>query len=92
MADRTLSDYERLYITEGIKEDLRADGRSCRDYRHFELKTGVVSNTSGSAEIRLVGGALNESRDYLCRIVQQLQLGLKQKLEYHTPRHQAMAE
>ena len=56
MANRILSDYERLYISEGIKEDIRADGRGRKDYRHFELKTGIVSNTNGSAEIKLVGG------------------------------------
>ena len=54
MANRTLSDHERSYITRGVQEDIRADGRGCIDYRHFELCTGVVSNTSGSAEIKLV--------------------------------------
>lgn len=53
MAYRTLSDHERSYITRGVQEDIRADGRGCIDYRHFELCTGVVSNTSGSAEIKL---------------------------------------
>lgn len=56
MANRILSDHERAYITRGVQEDIRSDGRSCRDYRHFELRVGVVSNTSGSAEIKLVSG------------------------------------
>lgn len=57
MACTALSDFERSYISQGIKEDVRADGRSRQDYRHFKLRTGIVSNTSGSAEIKLVGGA-----------------------------------
>ena len=49
-----LSRWEREYITSGVNEDFRADGRCCKDYRHFTLETGVVSNTSGSAKIKLV--------------------------------------
>lgn len=55
MADRTLSDFEISYIKQGVLEDMRSDGRSCRDYRSFQLRSGTVSNTSGSAEIKLVG-------------------------------------
>lgn len=59
MAAIVLSDFEAAYIKRGVNVDLRGDGRSRKDYRYFELKTGVVSNTSGSAEIKLVG-VLNE--------------------------------
>ncbi|KAL5467333.1 hypothetical protein EMCRGX_G031546 [Ephydatia muelleri] len=48
-----LSRWEREYIVSGVNEDFRTDGRSCKDYRHFTLETGVVSNTSGSARIKL---------------------------------------
>ena len=54
MATQLLSEYEREYIVAGVNQDLREDGRNCRDYRHFSLRTGVVSNTSGSARIQLV--------------------------------------
>lgn len=49
-----LSRWEREYIVSGVNEDFRTDGRSCKDYRNFTLETGVVSNTSGSAKIKLV--------------------------------------
>lgn len=49
-----LSRWEREYIVSGVNEDFRADGRCCKDYRNFTLETGVVSNTSGSARIKLV--------------------------------------
>lgn len=54
MADTTVSTFERAYIVGGIEQDFRSDGRSCQDYRHFEVETGIVSNTSGSARLRLV--------------------------------------
>ncbi|CAH3193225.1 unnamed protein product [Porites evermanni] len=53
MADTTVSTFERAYIVGGIEQDFRSDGRSCQDYRHFEVETGIVSNTSGSARLRL---------------------------------------
>lgn len=53
MADTTLSEFERTYVVDGIEKDFRSDGRSCQDYRHFEVETGIVSNTSGSARLRL---------------------------------------
>lgn len=49
-----LSEFERTYVVDGIEKDFRSDGRSCQDYRHFEVETGIVSNTSGSARLRLV--------------------------------------
>ena len=55
MATQLLSKYERDYIEEGVNQDLREDGRNCRDYRSFAVQTGVVSNTSGSARVQLVG-------------------------------------
>ena len=54
MATFHLSQSEREYIVSGVREDLRADGRTCRDYRHFTVRTGIVSNTSGSAKVELV--------------------------------------
>lgn len=54
MADAVLSSFERTFIIGGVEQDFRSDGRSCQDYRHFEVETGIVSNTSGSARLRLV--------------------------------------
>lgn len=34
------------------------DGRGCEDYRCAEVETDVVSNTSGSARVKLVGECL----------------------------------
>jgi len=48
-----LSSFERTFIIGGVEQDFRSDGRSCHDYRHFEVETGIVSNTSGSARLRL---------------------------------------
>lgn len=49
-----LSESEREHILGGVKIGVRADGRGCKHVRHFSLKTGVVSNTSGSALIERV--------------------------------------
>lgn len=49
-----LSESERQYILEGVRQDIREDGRSCNRARYFSVKTGVVSNTSGSAKINRV--------------------------------------
>ncbi|OXB65965.1 hypothetical protein ASZ78_002713 [Callipepla squamata] len=53
MAAVVLSDAEKLYIIHGVQEDLRVDGRGCEDYRCAEVETDVVSNTSGSARVKL---------------------------------------
>jgi len=39
----------------GIAQDFRNDGRSCSDYRTVTIETGIVTNTSGSAKVRLAG-------------------------------------
>ncbi|EDX07284.1 GD11151 [Drosophila simulans] len=36
-----------------FQDDFRCDGRSRRDYRPMDLETGLVSNASGSARLRL---------------------------------------
>uniref|UniRef100_A0A8B9J3B8 Exosome component 7 n=1 Tax=Amazona collaria TaxID=241587 RepID=A0A8B9J3B8_9PSIT len=53
MAAVVLSEPEKLYIVHGVQEDLRVDGRGCEDYRCAEVETDVVSNTSGSARVKL---------------------------------------
>ncbi|KAF9986732.1 Exosome complex component RRP42 [Mortierella antarctica] len=51
-----ISPAERDYILKGIECNIRADGRQRSDYREVTLETGVVSQTSGSARIRIAGG------------------------------------
>ncbi|XP_062975908.1 exosome complex component RRP42 [Elgaria multicarinata webbii] len=53
MASVVLSEAEKVYIMHGVQEDLRVDGRGCEDYRCTEVETDVVSNTSGSARVKL---------------------------------------
>ena len=59
-----LSEFERTYVVDGIEKDFRSDGRSCQDYRHFEVETGIVSNTSGSARLRLVSDLSHLTHDH----------------------------
>ena len=59
-----LSEFERAYVVDGIEKDFRSDGRSCQDYRHFEVETGIVSNTSGSARLRLVSDLSHLTHDH----------------------------
>ena len=54
MATTKLSAEERSYIVSGIVENFRADGRSRRDFRNFEFKKNVISNTNGSVQLQLV--------------------------------------
>nr|XP_016853348.1 PREDICTED: exosome complex component RRP42 [Anolis carolinensis] len=53
MASVVLCQAEKVYIIHGVQEDLRVDGRGCEDYRCIEVETDVVSNTSGSARVKL---------------------------------------
>ncbi|XP_046687803.1 exosome complex component RRP42-like [Homalodisca vitripennis] len=53
MANVLLSEAEKTFILQGVEDNFRCDGRSCRDYRPMELETDVVSNASGSARLRL---------------------------------------
>lgn len=53
MTEIALSDAEKLYVINGIQDNLRVDGRGCMDYRIVDVETDVQSNCSGSAHIRL---------------------------------------
>ncbi|XP_068092430.1 exosome complex component RRP42 [Hyperolius riggenbachi] len=53
MATVTLSEAEKVYILHGVQDDLRTDGRGCEDYRGIEVETDVVSNTTGSARVKI---------------------------------------
>jgi len=54
MARVLLSDEQHDYIVQGVREDFRNDGRSCKDYRKFELSTGMITNANASARVKLV--------------------------------------
>ena len=54
MTSLILSEEEKHFIISGVEEDFRIDGRSCEDYRMINVETGIISNTSGSAQVKLV--------------------------------------
>ena len=54
MASILISGEEKHYITTGVEEDFRNDGRTCEDYRKVCVKTRVLSTTNGSSEVTLV--------------------------------------
>ncbi|XP_077865994.1 exosome complex exonuclease RRP42-like [Saccoglossus kowalevskii] len=53
MASVLLSEAERTFILHGVQDGLRTDGRTCEEYRIMELQCDVVSNTSGSARLKM---------------------------------------
>ncbi|KAK7115484.1 exosome complex component RRP42-like [Littorina saxatilis] len=53
MVDVNLSEAEKTFIVHGIQDNFREDGRSNEEYRQMDLETGLMSNTSGSARLRL---------------------------------------
>jgi len=60
MASLLLSDEQRDYIIHGVREDFRNDGRSCKDYRKFELSTDLITNANASARVKLVSLEYNQ--------------------------------
>lgn len=53
MTELILSEAEKLFITNGVKQNIRIDGRNCLNYRNIEIETNIISNCFGSAHIRL---------------------------------------
>lgn len=51
MADISLG--ERIYIVQGIEQDVRTDGRGRSHYRPLELEANVVAQADGSARLHL---------------------------------------
>lgn len=49
----SISSAERQYIAEGIAQNIRNDGRSRMDYRHFGITLGVIPHANGSARLLL---------------------------------------
>lgn len=48
-----MSEAEKNFILHGIQDNFRTDGRGYEDYRCLDIETDVVSNSSGSARLRL---------------------------------------
>jgi exosome complex component RRP42 len=44
---------EKIFISEGIKNNIRLDGRENFDFRHFLVETGIISQSNGSARVKL---------------------------------------
>lgn len=53
MAEAILGEAEKRYITHGVQDDLRNDGRNCEDYRHIDLEVGIIAHTHGSSRLRI---------------------------------------
>eukprot|EP01116_Phalansterium_solitarium_P009255 TRINITY_DN23328_c0_g1_i1.p3 TRINITY_DN23328_c0_g1~~TRINITY_DN23328_c0_g1_i1.p3 ORF type:complete len:283 (+),score=87.97 TRINITY_DN23328_c0_g1_i1:1429-2277(+) len=48
-----ISNAEKSFIIDGVSQNVRNDGRGCLDYRSVHLQTGIVSQTNGSAHVKL---------------------------------------
>ena len=48
-----LSEAELTYTVHGVQDNVREDGRTCQDYRHIELETGVLNNAQGSCKLSI---------------------------------------
>lgn len=51
-----LSKSEKEFISRGIIEDLRADGRQRFDYRPVEISVNIISQSIGSARLKMGNG------------------------------------
>jgi len=48
-----ISHNERVFIKNGIEQNIRNDGRERLDFRFFSLDIGVIANANGSARLKL---------------------------------------
>lgn len=58
-----LSKSEKEFISRGILEDLRADGRGRLDYRPVEISVNIIPQSIGSARLKMGYGG-----DYMVAI------------------------
>ena len=68
MSGLLLSETEKAYIVHGIQDNLRTDGRTCEDYRHVELETGLLTNAQGSCKLAL--GTTQVLVKFVCMVLQ----------------------
>lgn len=50
-----ISEAEKVYIAQGVAQDLRNDGRGCLDLRALEIELNVIAQANGSSRLH-VGG------------------------------------
>jgi exosome complex component RRP42 len=55
MVNLNISPAEASFISSGIQEDLRCDGRKRIQFRDVVLETGILVNASGSCRLKLDG-------------------------------------
>jgi|ERR1711879_912343 len=48
-----LSSAERQFLIDGVELNVRNDGRSRLDFRHFTIETGIIATANGSARLKL---------------------------------------
>jgi exosome complex component RRP42 len=48
-----ISNNERKFLEDGISENMRNDGRGNLDYRPFIVETGILTQTNGSARLKI---------------------------------------
>ncbi len=58
-----ISKSEKVFISQGILEDLRADGRGRLDYRPVQFSVNVIPQAIGSARLKMGYGG-----DYIVAI------------------------
>ena len=51
-----LSEPERKFIVDGVRQDLRHDGRGRLDYRHLGVEGGLLPLANGSSRVTLLSG------------------------------------
>jgi len=50
---KAISPAERTFLEDGVTQNMRNDGRSLLDFRNFYIETGTISQTNGSARLKL---------------------------------------
>nr|ACO15069.1 Exosome complex exonuclease RRP42 [Caligus clemensi] len=53
MASVLMGDAEKNFILEGVKENIRVDGRQRKDVRPMILETDIITHANGSARVQL---------------------------------------
>lgn len=47
------SEAERHFITQGIVQGIRTDGRGCTDYRPLQFELNIIAQAHGSARLHM---------------------------------------
>ena len=49
----SISDSQRAYIYDGVKLNVRADGRGCGDFREYYIESGNLLQADGSSQVKI---------------------------------------